>query len=159
MRSSWRVALEKLLPEYKHLSSSGAAFSAVVKLGTVLAMADEEELHDATAAVRDHVTAAVIEAAATEAVGVRGRALRVLSIGTKFSWDELVLVLTMRIELELASSVMALFGIDTTAFDLGTLDAELREVGSLKENRVRFASALATIRRNWGVPILDRWST
>jgi hypothetical protein len=65
----------------------------------------------------------------------------------------------MRIELELASSVMALFGIDTTAFDLGTLDAELREVGSLKENRVRFASALATIRRNWGVPILDRWST
>jgi hypothetical protein len=141
MRSSWRVALEKLLPEYKHLSSSGAAFSAVVKLGTVLAMADEEELHDATAAVRDHVTAAV------------------LSIGTKFSWDELVLVLTMRIELELASSVMALFGIDTTAFDLGTLDAELREVGSLKENRVRFASALATIRRNWGVPILDRWST
>ena len=157
MRGRWKVALEKLLPEYERLSS-GAPFSALVRLGEVLAVADEE-LPGATAAVRDHATPAVVEAAAIEAVGIRRRALRVLSIGTKFTWEELVLLLTMRIELELASSVMALFGIDTSAFDLGTLDAELRVVALSNENRARFASALATIRRNWAVPIVDRWST
>jgi hypothetical protein len=150
--------LETALPEYERLSSSDAALSAVVKLGEVLAVADEADRPRASDAVRGHVTAATLEAAATEAVGVRGRALRVLSVGTTFTWEELVLVLTMRIELELASLVMALFGVDTGAFNLSTLDAELSKVALSAENRGRFASALASIRRNWNVTVVDRWS-
>jgi hypothetical protein len=158
MRGRWKGVLERVVPEYERLSSSGAAFSALVRLGEVLAVADDAEIHGARAAVRRHATAAVVEPAASEAVGVHGRAVRVLSIGTKFTWDELVLVLTMRTELELASMVLDLFGVDTSPLDLATLDAELREVASSTENRARFASALATIRRNWDVPVVDRWS-
>jgi hypothetical protein len=158
MRGRWREVLERVLPEYERLSSSGAALSAIVKLGAALAVADEADLRDARDAVRGHVTAATLEAAATDAAGVRGRALHVLSVGTTFTWDELVLVLTIRIELELASLVIDLFGVDTGAFNPSTLDATLRAVALSTENRVRFASALATIRRNWDVPVADRWS-
>lgn len=156
MRDDWRVRLQKLSPEYERLSSSGAAFSALAKLGELIATA-EGQRQDVQNAVRHMVTGAVLEEAATEAVAVQGRALRILSIGTKFTWDELVLVLTMRVQLELASLVMTLFGVDSFALDLTAIDTELAEVA--KMNAAQFASALATMRRNWDTAIVDRWST
>jgi hypothetical protein len=159
MRGTWDAVLKEVLPEYQRLSASGDALSAVAKLGEVLAVADKEESHRARVAVRSHVTADLVEHAAAEAVRVRGHALHVLSIGSEFVWDELVLLLTMRMQLELASLVMDSFGIDTSAFDLATVDVELREVASSKQNRARFVSALATIRRNWDIQIEDKWST
>jgi hypothetical protein len=140
--------LQACVAELQRLAAGGAAFSAVAMLGEVLAIAGDEEYDAAGAAVRGHADVALVEAAVAEATAVRRRASHILSIGTSFTWDELVLVLTMRMQLELAFRVFDLFGIDTGAFDPATLDAELREVAQSKENARRFASALATMRRN-----------
>lgn len=156
MREDWRVRLQKLSPEYERLSSGGAAFSALAKLGELIASA-EGQRQDIQNAIRHMVSGAVLEEAATEAVAVQGRALRILSIGTRFTWDELVLVLTMRMQLELASLVMTLFGVESSTLDLAAIDTELRDVA--KANAAQFVSALATIRRNWDTAIVDRWST
>ena len=158
MRGRWKDLLQDVLPEYERLASFGLSFDAISKLGEVLAVADESEVHAAKATVRNHVTAAMAEAAVPEAIAVRSRVLRVLSIGTEFQWEELVLVLTLRVQLDLALAVMDLFGVDATSFDLTTLDSDLREVALSKQNRRYFMTALATMRRNWGIPIFDRWS-
>jgi hypothetical protein len=155
----WTTVLQKVLPEYERLSSAGEAHSALVKLGEVLAAAAVGERDEAGKAVRSRLAPALLERAAAEAARVRGRALHVLCIGTKFTSDEFILVLTMRIEVELSSGVLALFGIDTSAFDLGQLDEALKEAATSKENRRAFANALATIRGNWDVPIVDNWSS
>jgi hypothetical protein len=84
--------------------------------------------------------------------------MRILSIGTNYVWEELVRLITLRMSIVLARSVLEASGLEVSAIGVAQLDHELGEVARSTENRQRFASALATVRKNWSIPIEDLWS-
>jgi hypothetical protein len=85
--------------------------------------------------------------------------MRILSIGSSFTWEELVLVVTIRMEVAFASRVLAVVGEEPTELDLEILDSAIGDVARAPQNRRTFLSALATIRKNWDIPVADVWTT
>ncbi len=163
VRLAFEAELDAKLREYAIWVTKGAPGTAIIKLGEGLLMCNQP---GARAGMRDQfveeiklvVTPTVLSAATTEIVRKWTRAEHIISIGTKFEWEELVLLLALRIEVELALNVLVLFGIESKKFDLAHWDEELRKLGLFRENRSAFLSAIRTVRKNWGVPIEDRWS-
>jgi hypothetical protein len=138
--------------------------TAVSNLGEYLIRSEEAQAGEGARhlemvqQIKDRVHAGVLQAAEEQALDSRRRVWRILSIGTSFTWDELVLVITLRTELERFSSVMALFEMEPTALDLADLDFEIRQVARSSANRSTFASALRTVVKNSGIEIEDRWT-
>lgn len=150
--SDGSTRLEAAIPEVRRRAASGAALSAVVLLGEVFAASAPETRSDALRDVRAQVSEDVLLRARAEAVQAVDRALHILSIGSTFDSHEIILVLTTRFEVELASPIL------NETVDFRRLDDELRVLARSRENRKAFSTALRTIRRNWSVPIDDRWS-
>lgn len=148
----WLARLDAVQPEVLHRAASGAALSAVVLLGEVFVMAAPTTRNRALREVRARVTEDVLLRASVEADRALKRILHVVSIGSTFNTDEIILLLTLRFEVELASPLL------DQPFDLHRIDEELRGLARSAENHRSFAAALSTIRRNWRVPIEDRWS-
>jgi len=84
------------------------------------------------------------------------RVERMLGIGTTFLYEELMLALTVRVELGLLCEFFIDRGI-ALEFSPGSFDEKLLEVSRRKENVVAFRSAQAAAKRNWGVPVQSPW--
>lgn len=119
---------------------------------------DDLDLPGVRAEISSRVDPTVVARAAVEAAAVQRKARQILSIGVQFDGDEIMLVLTMRMQVQVAEGVAALFDMDLTGFACKELDEDLRALASSKGHRRAFASVLATMRRNWHIPIADRWS-
>jgi len=149
--------LETALAECVALGEEGAALRGLVKLAIYLHGVDANTYRIAVVRMQAVLTAVIIETAVREAAGAVSRARKILSVGTKFEWEEIVLVLTIRTEVDAAASVLSAFGIHKSSLHLADFDDELREIARSKENARTFASALVSIRRNWSMPITNQW--
>jgi hypothetical protein len=158
MRRSWEQRLKDALVEYERLRAIGSYLSALATLGGVAMVAPEQARQSVVTQLCQQIDPNAMSGAAKEIVSARNQAAHILGIGSKFNWDEFVLILTLRFEIELALPLMCQLGFDSAALDLGSLDAELREVANLGANRRSFLSAMAAVRKNWGVPLVDKWS-
>jgi hypothetical protein len=84
------------------------------------------------------------------------RLRRMLSVGTNFTYEEMVLAITLRVELQLlAELLLKRRGEIEFAPDLA--DEDLREVSGYSQNVSAFRAAKATAKRNWGTPIRSPW--
>ena len=84
------------------------------------------------------------------------RLKRMLSAGTNFTYEETVLAITLRVELQLlAEFLLKRRGAIEFAPDLA--DEDLREVSGYSQNVFAFGSAKAAAKRNWGIPIRSSW--
>jgi hypothetical protein len=150
--------------EFNQHVRAGACLAALVKLGEWL-LRCEAESDPATCVeleeqIKVRVDSEVLQKARLEAADSQRRAMRILSIGSSFTWEELVLVITLRMEVALALRVLAVVGEQSTGLDLTTFDSVLRDVaGRSKKNQSTFLSALAAVRQNWGIPVIDLWTT
>lgn len=149
--------MSSLEREYRVLVDRGSAGSAFVRLGEAWVSIPSGD--DASREfIRGLVDAESADAAVRDAVTKRKRAEHVLSIGSSFNQDEMVLLLTLRTEIELIARVLRLFGKDVTALRLDAIDARLSEAALDSGNRSALRSALASLRRNWKVPVVDVWT-
>jgi hypothetical protein len=96
------------------------------------------------------------EAAIAEAIKNASRLQRMLSIGTTFTYEELMLAITIRVELQLLSQFLASGG-EAPDFHFLDIDDELWRVAGHPENASAFRSAQTEARRNWGAPIQASW--
>jgi hypothetical protein len=148
--------------DYQRLRAAGAAYAALVKLGEIGNVLDHNEGNDPAvqkwklSVGQAQIPDAMREAAVAEAIKSASRLQRMLSIGTTFTYEELMLAITMRVELELLSEFLAQRG-QTPEFHLSAIDDELSRVAGLHENASAFRSAQTAARRNWGVPIQASW--
>ena len=90
--------------------------------------------------------------AIAEAMKNVSRLRRMLTIGTTFIYEELLLAITIRVELGLFAQFLAQRG-EAPDFHLSAIDDELRRVAGHHENAAAFRSAQAPAKRNWGAPI------
>ena len=157
--------LTRKLQECKVMVASGVAFSAIARLGEVLALSEiAYEPHDERRGICAHeitalMTPELLDSATREALEVWRKVMRILSIGSTYNSDEVLLLVTLRAQLEYAVPAFRLAGIDVTPLDLGAVDAELRSLGRSRQHRSSFVSALQAVQKNWSVQIQDRWTS
>lgn len=156
-----RTLLERWA-EYQRLLEAGASYAALVRLGEI-----DNVLHhqdgDYVVFRKWRQNAADIElseelasAALAEAREKASRVMRVVSVGTKFTYEELLYVITLRIELQLLSEFLHRRGVPA-GLDRLPCDVNLRNVARSRENISAFRSAQAAAKRNWGLPIRSEW--
>jgi hypothetical protein len=137
-------------------------YAALVGLAEVGNVLDQQDAHDPVAQKwkrmvgEEQISDAVHDAAIAEAMKKVSRALHILSVGTTFIYEELVLVITIRVELGLFAQFLARRG-EAPDFRLSSIDDEMRRVAGYRENAGVFRSAQAAARKNWGAPIQSSW--
>ena len=159
-------AIERLLAQrwtrYEEYKRSGAAYSALVRLGEIINVLRHGGISDPVgrkwnvAARQVEVSDEMYRQAVAEAKQNISRVERMLGIGTTFLYEELMLALTVRVELGLLCEFFIDRGI-ALEFSPGSFDEKLLEVSRRKENVVAFRSAQAAAKRNWGVPVQSPW--
>jgi hypothetical protein len=148
--------------DYQRLTAAGAAYSALVRLAEMDNVLDHQDGHDPV--VRKwkrtvgevQIPNAMRGGAVAEAMKDVSRVQRILSIGTTFIYEELLLVITIRVQLELLSQFLAQRG-EAPDFHLSAIDDEMRRVAGYHENASAFRSAQTAAKRNWGAPIQASW--
>ena len=147
---------------YEEYKRSGAAYSALVRLGEIINVLRHGGTSEAVAR-KWNVAARQVEVsdemygqAVAEAKQNISRVQRMLGVGTKFLYEELMLALTVRVELGLLCEFFIDRGL-ALEFSPASFDEQLLEVSRHKENVVAFRSAQAAAKRNWGVPIRSPW--
>ena len=144
--------------EYERWCAAGAAFPGVCALGKGLRSVLGEERSAFRRELKRRVKPEVLSDAAVEATARWRSAMRIMSIGSKFDEDELLLILTSRQQIELVMDVLTVFGIAVADIELAKVDTELREIAASKENRRAFLRALSAIQRNGDTEVVDLWS-
>ena len=84
------------------------------------------------------------------------RLKRMVGVGSQFGYEELLLAITDRTELDLLCHYLRAVGL-IPSFDAGELDDDLLAIASSRQNSAAFKSAQAAARRNWGLPVRSSW--
>ena len=155
---------ESLVAEYHEHLNAGAHFAALAKLGELIFRRDAQRSQpvdgpakadiEPTLQVEQHVA----EVALSESRDAFRRALRIVENGGKYEWEELVWVLTLRTQLRFVRLALAGIDIDCDDLDLSILDSELAEATASTANRRTLASAVATVAKNWELPVAEIWT-
>jgi hypothetical protein len=159
-RSATHHVVEERWNECETLRRANEFLSAMVRVAEVSRFAEIEEDETRQAALRARVAAmsftqAELGFARAQWFAKRDRMLALIQSGREFEYEEIVLVLTGRIELELAKNSKV--GPEVSAFELAGLDAALREMVNVPRNRSEYRSARISVARNWGVPLNLEW--
>lgn len=148
--------------EYLHYLKAGAMYSAFVRLGEILNCLNHCRLPQGKVqewramVLGTERTEEEIRSAQTEAKREAARMHDIMSVGSKFEYEELVLLITMRVELELLSEYLADRNV-VAAVDGEALDRELGVIAKSAANAATFRSAQLAARTNWGIPLHSAW--
>jgi hypothetical protein len=154
--------LQNRWTEYQRLLEVQAFYAALVRLAEM----DNALSHDGTTwqfsrkwiltIQKETIPDEMYRKALAEAEQNVSRLKRMLSVGVNFTYEELVLAITLRVELQLlAELLMKKRGAIEFVPDLA--DEDLRKVSGYSQNVSAFRSAKAAATRNWGIPIRSSW--
>jgi hypothetical protein len=155
-------ALTRRWAEYQQLLKEGASYSAIVRLGEIANCLQPSSppsipVEKWQAILTEvHLTGEVLLAARTDAANQVNRLKRMLGVGGDFTYEELLLVIAVRVELDLFSQFLCARGIQPE-LNLRQVDTDIRELASATLNISAFHSAQSAARKNWGLPIRSRW--
>ena len=155
-------ALTERWGEHQRLLEGGAFYSAMVRLGEIencLRTTSPsnplvQKWHPTVMGVQ--LTEELLLTVHTQAREQVDRLARMLDIGSTFTYEELVLAVTIRTELDLLLGFLRSRSIQPE-LDLRRLDSDILEVMSSTRNASAFQSARSAARRNWGLPIRSSW--
>jgi hypothetical protein len=154
--------LEERWRKYEGHYREAAAFSAFVRLGEIANYLRHIEapqpISSKWGAVIHGVSMTDHDICSVNAEAERriGRMHRVLGVGSRFVYEELMLAITEATQLELLQQFLDARGI-AHAWNAGSFDAELYEISTSIENAAAFRSAQIAAFRNWGIPLRCRW--
>ena len=84
------------------------------------------------------------------------RLANILSVGDQWEWEELVLVVGKRVELDLVGELLRFLG-HPMDVNVSRADDLIRRVAASKKNGATYDSARRQCARNWGLPIRSPW--
>jgi|SRR4026208_386896 hypothetical protein len=144
--------------EHQRLRKAGALYSAIVRLREIESCLEEPtiavEWRELTRAVQ--FTTTEVNRALEEAQQRIARLRKVLATGSRFTYEEILLVITTRVELELFANFCAdrRTGVLVQTDDL---DGEIIALAKSRENERFFRQAQSAARENWGLPLKSNW--
>lgn len=133
----------------------GATYGGFVRLGEVLKFVNERATSGARDSWRDRILEKArpvnLETIQVEATDAASRISQMLSTAGTYDAYEIVLLLTLRIELESAEALLA--ALDRPRdFVPQTVDDDVRALRADKHNTKAYEAALGMLRRNWDSP-------
>src|SRR4051812_31030861 len=154
--------LQNRWTEYRRLLEVRASYAALVRLAEMDNVLSQEgttwpiSLKWVSIVQKETIPDEMYKKTLAEAEQNVSRLKRMLSVRTNFTYEELVLAITLRVELQLlAEFLLKRRGEIEFAPDLA--DEDLREVSGYSQNVSTFRAAKATAKRNWGIPIQSSW--
>lgn len=148
--------------EYQRLLEVRASYAPLVRLAEIDNVLSQEGVprpisHKWALIVQEEkIPDEMYRKALAEAEQNVSRLKRMLSAETNFTYEEMVLAITLRVELQLlAEFLLKRRGAIEFAPDLA--DKDLREVAGNSQNVSALRSAKAAAKRNWGIPIRSSW--
>jgi len=82
---------------------------------------------------------------------------RLLSIFNVWIEEEIVLILTLRIEVELISNVLTFIGYNKVSADFSSIDEKILQISQAEDSKRAFSESVSLIKKNWGMPITNKW--
>jgi len=155
-------ALRDVWASYERFRSKGEAYSAITQLAglenVVFFGTLEVSVRDRwrSRVVNEKLSPAEMEVALTSAKVTVERLKRILGVGGRFEYEELMLLLTLRIEVDLVNELLVR-RTGVAAAETVTIDEDLVDLMQSTNHSSAFANAQAAARRNWGIPIATRW--
>jgi len=152
--------LEERWTEYLRLYREGATYSSFVKLAEInhcLGYAPQLLTQKWSATIQNvPITDDDVQSLRAGVAQKIQRLQRIVSAGTHFMFEETLLLVTMRVELELLSAFLVERGIVVT-MDVAALDDALQAIATSPVNARAFRSAQDAAKQNWGIPLHTRW--
>lgn len=148
------------LCEATELAEQGAAYAAFVRLGEILA----EAARLTNPKSREHWQERIlvesrrvhVDAVRGEALSNVARLLRIVSTAGAYDHYEIVLLLTLRVQLESAQVLLDALGHPELLVP-PHLDDDLRALRDDPQNRTAYQAACHVAQRNWGFPVKSEW--
>ncbi len=164
MHQKLKRALDERWVEYERLRAGGDICSALIRLSEIENCLEHQPIRAAMRQEWGSVLRGVslssedVQRALTGAAARVERLRRMLGIGTRFVYEEVMLAITERVELDLLLEFCRKRGIgDFERITVASLDLALVELAQAKQHAAMFSSAQAVARRNWGIPLQTRW--
>ena len=148
--------------EFQRLHAAGDSFSAFVSLGEIYNYLSQLDRHGPEVLKwRDTVSRLTFSDQSLSEALVAGRKQaerlrRILDVGTSFEYEELMLVIALRTELDMFCQFLRERGI-VPDFDATLADEEIHAVATSRQHSGSFLNAQRAAKRNWKVPIASRW--
>ncbi|MET0649133.1 MAG: hypothetical protein ABW208_21185 [Pyrinomonadaceae bacterium] len=155
-------AFDERFNEYRGLFQAGAYFGAVSKLAELEnclpLLRKGSQARWRNQINKEPLSEEVLRALEAEIETATQNIRRILSFGTKWNHDELLLVWTIRIQIEMLSRFLTRRQqLSPLCFPSDDVDEAMLEVAKSKTNKRDLQIAINLIKRNWGLPISSRW--
>ena len=148
--------------EYSYLMQGGAYFGAVSKLAEMenclplLSKGLQAKWREQIS--KEILSEDVIRELKVEIEKAVEKIKRILSFGTKWQYEELLLVWTIRIQIEMLLRFLSeRHWLTERNFSLEDIDEAMLEVAKSKINKQNLQIATNLMKKNWGLPINSRW--
>ena len=105
----------------------------------------------------EHLTDAVLRQVIADFKKNFKRIKTILSVGEIWNEDEILLILTLRIGLELISDFLDAQGHFQVKVSFKEIDAMIEEATDAVQNRHNYDLAVQLVRQNCGLPIRNKW--
>jgi hypothetical protein len=155
-------AIEERWADYLRLSREGAIYSASVRLAEIAHCLRFAHLAPELALKWSGILEAVvmssdmIQSIRNEAQRRVERLNRMLGGGSPVAYEEMLLLVTIRVELEVLLAYLAERGVGDLS-GVGSLDEDLSAAVRSPQNSVAYFSAQQSARKNWGLPLRSKW--
>lgn len=152
----WKV-LEKKWKEYENLFARGEIYGAFLRLAAISASLDGLEpglrAEFKKRCENAPLSSRMLDSITTGIQTDRQRIRRILSIGKTWTGEELVLVITMKVEIDSATSFLEDRGFEVPEEIPDSVALIIQRVATSKRNRRAFDNARLLVRTNWGLAI------
>jgi hypothetical protein len=155
------VFVERLL-EYSYLMQGGAYFGAVSRLAEIenclplLSKGLQAKWKERIS--KEVLSEDVLHELKIEIEKAIKKIKRILAFGTKWQYEELLLVWTIRIQIEMLLCFLSeRHQLTECNFSLEDVDEAMIEVAKSKINKQNLQIATNLMKKNWGLPINSQW--
>jgi hypothetical protein len=160
-----KVQLEEELQEsfrfYKKLLGAGVYYNALTYLAEIfhcLPALDDASDRRWTNTLRSEKLSAETLNAAIAGIEKDAQIIRrILSVGAVWNDDEILLVLTKRVQIDLLLVFLTEFCSYDRTVNIGDIDERINSISQTKENKHTFEEARNLMKKNWGLPIKSKW--
>ncbi len=159
MQSDLGKELSERFIEYQHFRNEGAYHAALKRLAEIshcIPQLDRPERSKWAERLRkEALTEEIIRAVKDGMEEDAQRIRRIFSHGSVWNDEEILLVLTIRIQIDLALAFLNERAVVTVATD--DIDEQMVHISKTSQNRRSFEVAIKLINANWGLPIRSKW--
>ena len=161
MGSKINRILEERFTEYKVLLKAKECYGAILRLAEIfncLSQIEEPFYSKWTERLQsEQLQDEVIQTALVGLERNAERIRRVLSVGDVWNEDEILLILTKRIQIEMLLQFLKEIYSHSMEVFLDDIDRKVEEISASKQNGRTYKLVVAQLKRNWGLPIDSKW--